>query len=258
MSLLGLEGKVVLITGGAAGIGSAAASLFAECGAIVVTCDRNESLDEGDDPLHRVLDVRDGDALRGFVELVAKRFGRIDVVVNNAGGSFVSSFLEISPKGEATLIAENFTQVTNLVRLTVPHLAPAGSIINVTSIEGHRAAPGYSIYAAMKAAQANLAKTLALELASAGIRINCVAPDAIQTEGTLALADQNSPLTAVRMPGGYGLNSGPPLGAWGTGRDGAGPIVFLASNLARFVTGVTLHVDGGNLAAGGWHRENSD
>ena len=184
MSVLGLEGKVVLITGAAAGIGAATAVLFAEEGATVARCDRAPGFGEGDDPFHRTFDVRDADATRAFVDAVAERFGRIDVVVNNAGGTFAAPLLEVSAKGEAALIAENFTQVTQLVRVTVPHMPQGSSIVNVTSIEAHRAAPGFAVYAAMKAAQANLTQSLALELASRGIRVNAMAPDVLETEGT--------------------------------------------------------------------------
>jgi NAD(P)-dependent dehydrogenase (short-subunit alcohol dehydrogenase family) len=120
----------------------------------------------------------------------------------------------------------------------------------VTSIEAHRAAPGYAVYAAMKAAQANLTQSLALELAPRGIRVNAMAPDVLASEGTASMS-----ATHQGAPATYRTAPVPPLGHWGTPRDGAGAIVFLASALAAFVTGITLHVDGGNLAAGGWQRQ---
>lgn len=249
MSLLGLEGKVTLITGAAAGIGAATAALFATQEATLALCDRDAGFNQGDGPLRRVLDVRDNDAVTAFVAEVVDLFGRIDIVVNNAGGTFASALLDVSPKGEAALIAENFTQVTHLVRQCVPHMPAGGSIINVTTIEAHRAAPGFAVYAAMKAGQANLTKTLALELAPSGIRVNALAPDAIRSEGVDALAGT---LTESGVP--YRTGAMPPLGGYGVPDDAAGGILYLASDLARFVTGITLHVDGGNLAAGGWIR----
>jgi 3-oxoacyl-[acyl-carrier protein] reductase len=252
VSLLGLEAKVVLVTGAAAGIGAATAELFAEQGAVLALCDRAEGFGQGDDPFHRSFDVRDAAALTAFVDEVAARFGHIDVVVNNAGGTFGAALLDVSAKGEAALVAENFTQVTQLVRAAVPHVPPGGCIVNVTSIEAHRAAPLFAVYSAMKAAQANLTQTLALELAPRGIRVNAMAPDVLLTEGTGSAGGLAGAPEASARP--YRTAAAPPLGHWGTARDGAGAILFLASDLARFVTGTTVHVDGGNLAAGGWHR----
>ena len=249
MSVLGLDGKVTVITGAAAGIGEATAALFASEGAVLALCDRNATFADGDGPLRRVLDVRDSDAVTAFVADVVANFGHIDVVVNNAGGTFGSPMLDVSPKGEAALIAENFTQVTHLIRQCVPHMPAGACIVNVTSIEAHRAAPGYAVYSAMKAGQANLTKTLALELAPLGIRVNEMAPDAMISEGVKALGGA---LTDDVMP--YRTVSVPPIGHYGSPEDAAGGIAYLASDLARFVTGVTLHVDGGNLAAGGWIR----
>ena len=235
--LFGVEGKVVLITGAAAGIGAATAALFAEVGATLALCDRAATFADGDGPFRRVLDVRDNDAMAQFVTDVVGSFGAI------------SELVDVSAKGEAALIAENFTQVTHLVRQTVPHIPAGGSIINVTSIEAHRAAPGFAVYAAMKAGQANLTQSLALELAPRGIRVNALAPDVLVSEGATSLGGA---LGGTGPP--YHPSPNPPLGHWGTSRDAAGGILYLASDLARFVTGITLHVDGGNLAAGGWHR----
>jgi 3-oxoacyl-[acyl-carrier protein] reductase len=170
MRPLGLQDKVVPITGAAAGIGAAAAALFAEEGAVLALCDRAPDFGESDVPFRRTFDVRDAAAMSAFVATVAEKFGRIDVLVNNAGGTFRAPLLDVTAKGEAALVAENFTQVTHLVREAVPHMPEGGAIVNVTFIEAHRAAPGFAVYAAMEAAQANLTQSLALELAPRGIR----------------------------------------------------------------------------------------
>jgi NAD(P)-dependent dehydrogenase (short-subunit alcohol dehydrogenase family) len=123
-----------------------------------------------------------------------------------------------------------------------------GSIINVTSIEAHRAAPGFGVYAAMKAAVASLTKTLALELAPRGIRVNAIAPDAIHTPGDESLGDA----ATQGDPESYGRKV--PLD-WGDVDDCAGAAVYLAGNLGKWVTGTTLHVDGGAFASSGWVRQ---
>jgi NAD(P)-dependent dehydrogenase (short-subunit alcohol dehydrogenase family) len=241
-----LNDHVAVVTGAAVGIGEAIARTFARFGAHLAICDRDaEQLDRvgkeiealGRDVLVGYLDVRDADAVMRFGSEVRTTFGHVDVVVNNAGGGFAANFLAVSGKGQDALVHENFTSVTNFVRACVPHIPPTGgSIINVTSIEAHRAGPGYAVYSAMKAAVASLTKSLAIELGHRAIRVNCIAPDLIPTPGT-GHADMTAPLD-VR----------------GTADDVAGAAVFLASNLSRFVTGTTVHVDGGTWAAGGWRR----
>jgi 3-oxoacyl-[acyl-carrier protein] reductase len=242
-----LTDRVAIVTGAAVGIGEAIALAYAQFGAHVAVCDRDiPNLDATADQIEAAgrrviageLDVRDGDAVRAFVDVVANEFAHVDVLVNNAGGGFSAPFLDVNDKGQDTLIRENFTSVTNFTRATVP-LFPGtgGSIINITSIEAHRAGPNYAVYTAMKAGVASLTKSLALELGDKLIRVNCIAPDVIPTPG---------------IGGEVGVHT--PLPIQGHADDVAGAAVYLASDLSRFVTGTTVHVDGGNLAAGGWHR----
>jgi NAD(P)-dependent dehydrogenase (short-subunit alcohol dehydrogenase family) len=251
-----LDGKVALVTGAAQGIGAGAALALAQFGADLAICDRNEagmqataSTIEG---LGRrcatgLLDVRDTDAVDAWLGELGNTYDHFDVLVNNAGGGFYASFLDTNLKGQRSLVDENFTSVTNFVRACMPLMGQGGSIINVTSIEASRAAPGFGVYAAMKAAVENLTKTLALELAPRGIRVNVIAPDAIPTPGDEDLAEAST--QGAREA--YGAKV--PLG-WGEIDDCAGPIVFLASELSRYVTGTVLHVDGGSHAASGWVR----
>jgi 3-oxoacyl-[acyl-carrier protein] reductase len=220
-----LTGKLAVVTGAAVGIGRAIAEAFARFDARLAVCDRDGANLATLDAAHAaVLDVRDADAVTAFVT----GLGHVDTLVNNAGGTFQADFLDLSANAQRSLIDENFTSVTNFVRAAVPLMPHGGSIINITSIEAHRAGPGFAVYSAMKAAVASLTKSLALELADRAIRVNCIAPDVIATPGI-----------------------GP--GDWpGTPDDVAGAAVFLASDLSRFVTGSTIHVDGGNWAGGGW------
>jgi len=242
-----LAGRTALVTGAGRGLGAAIATTFAARGASLVLCDRDaEGLDavvaavraDGGMASGQVLDVRDATAVRSWIGDAE----RLDVVVNNAGGTFHAPFLEVSDNAEAALVAENFTSVTTVVRSCVPKLAAGSSIINVTSVEAFRAAPGFAVYGAMKAAVEHLTRSLALELSDRGIRVNAIAPDALRTPGDADL------LVGTRD---YG--AGLALG-WGEPVDVCGAAVFLASGASRFVTGTTIHVDGGSDAARGWRR----
>jgi NAD(P)-dependent dehydrogenase (short-subunit alcohol dehydrogenase family) len=239
-----LTDRLVLVTGAAQGIGAAVAGACARFGADLVLCDRDADglartaanvEASGRRAVTAVLDVRDGDAVRDWVGTLP----RLDVLVNNAGGGFRAAFLDVNDKGQDSLVRENFTSVTHFVRAAVPLMPTDGraSVINITSIEAHRAAPGFAIYSAMKAALVSLTKSLALELGDRRIRVNCIAPDVIPTPGV-----------------GGDLVVKTPLPVSGHTDDVAGAVIFLASDLGRFVTGTTVHVDGGNLAAGGWGR----
>jgi len=209
-----LTDKVVVVTGAARGIGRATAELCTQFGAIVATCDR-EAQDVGA-AVSALFDVRDADAREVFVEGVINKFGGIDVLVNNAGGTFFSPFLDVSAKGDATMIAENFGHITALIRSVVPFMPTDGSIVNITSIEAYQAAPGFAIYGAMKAALEHLTRTLALEFAPLGIRVNAIAPDAIPTGGD---ADVRAEMLAAGAA--YDPAVMPPLGFMGHPEDAA-------------------------------------
>ncbi|MEZ5382932.1 MAG: SDR family oxidoreductase [Microthrixaceae bacterium] len=255
-----LDERWVLVTGAARGLGRAISVGAARFGADIVAFDRDEvgltGLRDEVESLGRtcvtgVCDVRDSQTVDALLADAMERTEGLDVLVNNAGGGFWAPFLEVTPGGEAALIAENFTQVTHLIRRCVPHLVPGGSIISVTSVEGHRAGPGFAIYSAMKAAVENLTRTLALELADRRIRVNAVAPDMIPTPGDEALAETAGALADDRY-------ASQPWPDSGTPEDAAAAVVFLASDMARFITGATIHLDGGTLAASGWKRRRSD
>jgi 3-oxoacyl-[acyl-carrier protein] reductase len=251
-------GRVVLVTGAARGIGEATARLLAAHGARLALCDRlAEPLaavaaslaEEGVEVAAETVDVRDPEAVDAFVAAAGARFGRLDGLVNNAGGTFVAPALDVSAKGEAMLVAENFTQVMHLVRRCVPLMEAGAAVVNVTSVEAHQGAPGFAVYAAMKAAVANLTRSLALELAPRGVRVNAMAPDALVSDGEDGARDA---MLAGEMA--YRPAMLPPLGHRGTPEDGAAAIAFLLGPMSRFVTGTTVHVDGGTWAAGGWQR----
>jgi 3-oxoacyl-[acyl-carrier protein] reductase len=244
-----LAGKFAVVTGAARGIGAAIATSFASFGADVAICDRDElGLARTASEIEHlgrvcntaVLDVRNVDAVNAWIEALAP----IDIVVNNAGGTFHAPFDAVNPKGQSSLIDENFNSVTHVIRAAVPKMNVGGSIINVTSVEAFRGAPGFAVYAAMKAAVEQLSRSLALEFSDRRIRVNCIAPDAIPTPGDEDLAN------AV---GSIDYSWKIPLGL-GEPDDCAAAAVFLAGDASRFLTGTTLHVDGGSDAARGWRR----
>ena len=253
-----LSDRVALVTGAARGIGRATAEALARFGADVAICDRDRpgldatagTIEAAGRRVHTgELDVRDRAAVDGFVADAAAELGPLDVLVNNAGGRFFAEFLEISSKGQTALVDENFTSVTHVIRSAVPVMSgDGGAIVNVTSVEAHRAGPGFAVYSAMKAAVANLTKSLAMELADRRIRVNCVAPDMIPTPGDAGLAADSA---AMELERAYDMK---PLPYDGHVDDCAAAVVYLAGDLGRFVTGTTLHIDGGTHGAGGWRR----
>lgn len=258
----GLAGRTVVITGAARGIGRATALTAASFGARLAVCDRDadglatlvdrvqqDGLVDSPDDIHaRVLDVRDDDAVSDFAAFVADRFDAVHGLVNNAGGTYRARFVDSSAKGDRSLVDENFLSVVSVTRAFLPQMPAGASIVNVTSSEAFQAAPGFSVYAAMKAGVENLTKSLALELGDRSIRVNCVSPDGIPTHGDEALAD------AVRSESEFLPPPLPPLGRFAAPEECASVIVFLLGELSRFVTGAGIHVDGGLHAAGGWHR----
>ncbi|WP_426574004.1 SDR family NAD(P)-dependent oxidoreductase [Aquihabitans sp. McL0605] len=247
-----LDGVTAVVTGGGAGIGRGIAAGFAAYGAKVAIWERDEdtaraAADEVGG-LACVVDVRDPDAVDAALSATIEALGAPTVLVNNAGGAFRSPLLDTSPNGWEALIRANLTQVllcTQRVAREMVAAGAGGSIINIASIEGVRAAPGYAAYSAAKAGVLNLTQTAALELAPHRIRVNALAPDITMTEGIRLLA------------GGSGAEDRAgamvPMGRVGHVDEMAGAAVFLASRLSSYVTGQTIHVDGGTNAGGGWY-----
>ncbi len=246
---------VAVVTGGGAGIGRGIAEGLHAYGAQVAIWERDADTAAAAaaavDGLALTMDVRDDQAVDDALATTLARFGRIDILVNNAGGTFSKPFLETSSNGFDALYRSNLRHVMVCTRQVARWMVAAkvgGSIISVTSIEGVRAAPGYAAYAAAKAGVINFTKTVALELAPYGIRVNALAPDFTMTEGIAALSGRSS---------GQSSDLGRdmvPMGRAGHVDEMAGAAVFLASRLSSYVTGQTLHVDGGTHAGSGWYH----
>lgn len=254
-----LDGTVAIVTGGAGGLGEAIVDDLAANGVRVAVIDidpdavaRVESLlaDRGRDALVVTGDARDPDALAAVFDAVDARWGRLDTLVNVVGGTFRSPFAETTPKGWDALLRTNLLHVLHASSMAIPRMRAGGrggSIVNLTTIEAHRAAPGFAVYSAAKAAVEQFARTLALELAPDGIRVNNVAPDITPTPNMTRLAGgERSWATPL------GARIAIPMGRVGHVHDVSGCVVFLASRLSSYITGTTLHPDGGTFASSGW------
>ena len=253
----GLDGRVAIVLGGGGGLGQACANDLGGAGMRLALCDKDAAAlestasviaDAGAEVMTGELDARDPEALAAFFAQVDGHYGgRLDVLVNVVGGTFHQSFEESSPRGWDALIRTNFTWLLHSTQMAIPRMSPGGgSIINITSIEGHRAAPGYAVYAAMKAGVTSLTRTLAVELAPRNIRINTIAPDYIPSPGLQSMVVGTEETRDLQH------RIGTPMGREGNFEDAGGCALFLASNLSSFVTVTTLHPDGGAIASSGW------
>jgi 3-oxoacyl-[acyl-carrier protein] reductase len=251
-----LSGRVAVVTGAGAGIGRGIAEGLTAFGAKVALWEQNpDTCAAGAESIGALgipTDVRDSAQVDDALAQTMAELGTVTILINNAGGVFSSPLLETSENGWDALYRANLRHVllcTQRVARGMVAAGAAGSIINVTSIEGVRAAPGYAAYAAAKAGVINYTKTAALELAPYGIRVNALAPDITLTEGMATVA----PATFHQSVG-FTV----PMGRPGHVDEMAGAAVFLASDLGSYVTGQTLHVDGGTHAAGGWYHNPVD
>ena len=272
MSLLdahaGLAGKVAVVVGGAGGfIGRGVTLALAKAGVAIATCDND---DEGLSTIgpdvqalgSRILSVRadvtDSEALDAFYDRVEGQFDRLDIVVNVPGGVKRSLFVETTREENARDIRLNYGYVIDSVRRAIPLIrrgGRGGSIINFTTIEAHRGAATYAVYAGAKAATTNFSRALAVELGGDGIRVNLIAPDTTRARASnsalypedfarLAALGEDALDNAFKMY--VPLKRAPSV------EDVTNGVLFLASDLSRSITGTTLHIDGGTIAALGF------
>jgi NAD(P)-dependent dehydrogenase (short-subunit alcohol dehydrogenase family) len=240
---LDLPGKVVIVTGGTRGVGRGIAERFLEAGAEVVVCGREkpERLPEhaGRRAHFVAADVREHTQSLAVVSFAVERFGRLDVLVNNAGGSPPADAATASPRFSEAILRLNLlaplqcAQQANAIMQNQPE---GGAIVNVASVSGLRPSPGTAAYGAAKAGLLSLTQTLAVEWAPR-VRVNAVTAGMIETE--LAHLFYGEGATRARVAATV------PLGRLGTPRDVADACLFLASPLAAYVTGASLLVHGG-------------
>jgi 3-oxoacyl-[acyl-carrier protein] reductase len=244
-----LQGKVALVTGASRGIGQAIALQLAKAGALVIGTSTSESgaasvtqmLLANEQIAHAgrgaVLNVTDLGACDHIIDSIVKEHGSLHILVNNAGITQDQLAMRMKDEEWDNVIQTNLSAVFRLSRAVLRPMmrAKGGRIIHVTSIVGHMGNAGQANYAAAKAGVAGMSRSLAREIGSRNITVNCVAPGFIDTDMTRALSeDQQS-----------SLKGNIPLGRLGTADDVANAVVFLASDQAGYVTGTTLHVNGG-------------
>jgi len=264
-----LDGQVAIVTGGGGGIGRAIAIELAAAGADVVIAENiperceeaaERVREKGRRALPCLTDMMDGEAIRDMVARADREFGRIDILVNNAGGTACRPFLQQNEASWQRHIDLNLMSMLRATSAAAPIMirgGRGGAIINVTSIEGSRAATHFAVYAACKAGMINFTRTMSLELAEYGIRVNALAPDHTTSPGTRgnrtgpvdpATWKQPTPDEAEAM------RQLVPLGREGIDTECGDAAVFLASQMSAYITGVTLPIDGGTFASSGWLR----
>jgi NAD(P)-dependent dehydrogenase (short-subunit alcohol dehydrogenase family) len=250
-----LAGKVALITGGASGIGRAAALLFAREGAAIALADVNadagqqvadEIIEAGGRVFFELTDVAASADCRRFVERAIREFGRIDVLFNNAGIIRRSTVLDLSEEDWDRVMAVNVKSIYLLSRAAIPHMQKAGggAIVNTSSGWGLAGGGKAAVYCASKGAVVLLTKAMAIDHGPHKIRVNCICPGDTDTpmlrEEARQLGVENSRFFAE--------SAKRPLGRAGTPEEIAQAVLYLASDASSFVTGTALVVDGGGLA----------
>jgi NAD(P)-dependent dehydrogenase (short-subunit alcohol dehydrogenase family) len=255
-----LHDKIALITGGASGIGAATAELFAEEGATVVIADVDDARAAkvadginvaGGSVSALTIDVRDEQQVLAMRDSVLSTHGRLDVLVNNVGHwvDLPPSFVAGDRAHWQALYEINLLHVFAVTHAFLPSMLDAGrgSILNVSSIEGMRGYPADSVYGAFKAAVVQFTRSLGVELAPKGIKVNGIGPDLTNSAQSDFLA-WDPPEWADKW------KTWAPVGRIGMPIDQARVLLFLASELSDFLVGHTIPTDGGTAAAGGWFQ----
>jgi len=239
-----LKGKLALVTGATRGLGKAIARELAQQGATVVgTATRPSGADSIGSELADcngrgvVLDVNDAAACEALMTGLAKENGAPHILVNNAGITRDTLALRMKDEDWDAVLQTNLTSVFNLCRAAMKNMIKArwGRIINITSVVGSSGNAGQANYAAAKAGLTGMSKALARELGGRGITVNCVAPGFIETDMTRALSEAQTAALLAQIP----------LGRLGAAQDVAHAVAFLASPQAGYITGSTIHVNGG-------------
>jgi 3-oxoacyl-[acyl-carrier protein] reductase len=244
-SIFDLTGQVALVTGASRGIGRAIATLLAQQGATVIGTATTEAgaanisafIAEAGNGRGATLNVCDAAASLALIEQIQKEFGGLSILVNNAGITQDQLAMRMKDEEWDSVISTNLTAVSRLSRAVLRNMMKAkyGRIINITSVVGSAGNPGQINYAAAKAGVAGMSRALAREIGSRNITVNCIAPGFIDTDMTKSLNEQQSGAILQQIP----------LGRLGQPQEIAAAALFLASTEAGYVTGTTMHVNGG-------------
>jgi len=249
-----LDGKTAIVTGGGTGIGKSIAIEFARAGADVAICSRKlEHLEPVSKAIHDLgrrtfamaVDVRQEDQVKAMVERAVSEWGRLDVMVNNAGASFRSKPEDISINGWNTVIGINLNGVflgCKWAGKQMMQQKTGGVIVNISSIAGVYGSTMMSHYGAAKSAVITLTRELGVAWGRKGIRVNCIAPGPVETEGYLDVLKQAGP-DGKKTYDAVAARVG--MGRWGKVEEIAYPCVFLASDASSWMTGETIVIDGG-------------
>lgn len=241
--MMNLEGKVALVTGASRGIGRAIAELLVERGATVIGTATSEggatAISDylGDNGKGMALNVTDVESVESTLKAINAEFGAIDILVNNAGITRDNLLMRMKDSEWDDIINTNLTPIYRMSKAVLRGMMKkrAGRIINVGSVVGTMGNAGQANYAAAKAGVIGFTKSMAREVASRGVTVNTVAPGFIETDMTKALNDEQRAATLANVP----------AGRLGDPKEIASAVAFLASPEAGYITGETLHVNGG-------------
>ena len=246
MTTQDLTGKVALVTGASRGIGAAIADTLAQAGATVIGTATSES---GAAAISerlaqwggqgRALNAAEADSIENLIASIEKEFGKLDILVNNAGITRDNLLMRMKEEEWDEIMQVNLKSVFRASKAVLRGMMKqrSGRIINITSVVGTMGNAGQTNYAAAKAGLMGFAKSMAREVGSRGITVNCVAPGFIDTDMTRALPEETRKMFEAQTA----------LGKFGEAQDIADTVLFLASDQAKYITGQTLHVNGGML-----------
>ncbi|OCC22627.1 short chain dehydrogenase [Croceicoccus estronivorus] len=234
-----LTGCVAIVTGGTRGLGRIVAATMAGAGCKVAVCGRNEPEDLPEGVSFHAADIRDPDQAKAFVDAVVEQHGRLDFLINNAGGSPPADAATASPRFFDSILKLNLHSAMYMAQAAYPTMKAAGtgSIVNVASVSAIRPSPGTAAYGAAKAGLLNLTQSLAQEWGPDNIRVNAIILGLMTTETAEATYGDAEAQAAV----GRSI----PLQRMGMGEDLAGAVLWLCSDMASWVSGSRMNVDGG-------------